>query len=198
MADMDPMMPETAEHEPYPLQFGHVVCTDLCTPCVCDDTHPSVPFPVLNPHTPPPPPLNKHDRTAASTSTPPTSWAPAAWSARAAGASSVRVYMHAVCAWFGSNASSHPPFFSSFEPARAVEEEYEEEQALAGSPPKMLPPPFPMNPAGAAAKTVTIPLNNPPMPTNEEQGQGAGAGKAVVPPPSMPEQGQQQQMEGSA
>jgi hypothetical protein len=73
-----------------------------------------------------------------------------------------------------------------------VEEQYEEEQAIAGSPPKMLPPPFPMNPAGAASM-----INNPPVPGNEEQraqaqaqGQGQGppmTGKAASP---MPEQEQ--------
>jgi hypothetical protein len=73
-----------------------------------------------------------------------------------------------------------------------VEEQFEEEQAIAGSPPKMLPPSFPMNAAGTAL------ANNPPVPSNEQaQGeqQGATASKAAPPTP-MPEQQQQEGQEG--
>lgn len=59
-----------------------------------------------------------------------------------------------------------------------VEEQYEEEQAIAASPPKMLPPPFPMDP--------TMPLkNNPPEAGNEQAGQeqqpAVGKAAPVVP-----------------
>lgn len=56
-----------------------------------------------------------------------------------------------------------------------VEEQYEEEQAIAGSPPKMLPPPFPMDPMGTPLK------NNPPTGNEHKQQAEEVTGKAAPP-----------------
>lgn len=64
-----------------------------------------------------------------------------------------------------------------------VEEQYEEEQTIAASPPKMLLPPFPMEPTSMPLK------NNPPEAGNEQAGQAGqeqqpAAGKVA---PVVPE-----------
>ncbi len=194
--DNNNLMSESAEHEPYPLHdpLRHVVSSSaaaaVCSVfCLCPSSS-SSPSPHLTTA------CTRIGRRAATTNSRPRSWGRAAWSGRAASASSVSVWSRRVSDGFKegirlSTDLSYPPGLTTRHDTtrHAVEEQYEEEQVIAGSPPKMLPPPFPMNPAGTA-------LNNPPVHGNEQQGrgeQGPTAGKAA---PPMPEQQQQQQQQG--